>query len=99
MIERLTSSRDDLERALEALARVEKAVPDASMRRTAAELTGTGSTAELQAKIDRLALENESLKSRLSELEAGDAAVKREAAQLAVRVDRALDQLDLIEKG
>jgi MoxR-like ATPase len=99
MAERLTSSGDDLARALEALTRVEKAVPDTSMRRTAAEIGGAESAPEMQAEIDRLTAENESLRSRLSTVESGGSAVKREAAQLAVRVDRALEQLDLIEKG
>lgn len=99
MADRLTGSGDDLARALEALDRVEKAVPAATMRRTAAESGGTDNAPDLRAENQRLAAENESLRTRLSELEQGEAAVKREAAQLAGRVDRALEQLDLIEKG
>lgn len=99
MSDRLTGSADDLARALQALERVEKAVPEATMRRTAAESDGGENASALQVEIKRLTEENESLRARLSDLENGETAVKREAAMLAGRVDRVLEQLDLIEKG
>ena len=99
MADRLTGSTDDLARALEALDRVEKVASAPAMRRTAAESGTAEDGAELRAEIRRLTEENESLRSRLSELEQSESNVKREAAQLAGQVDRALEQLDLIEKG
>lgn len=99
MADRLTGSTDDLARALEALDRVEKVASAPAMRRTAAESGAAGDGAELRAEIRRLTEENESLRARLSELERSESNVKREAAELAGQVDRALEQLDLIEKG
>lgn len=99
MADRLTGSRDDLARALAALERVENFAAQPTMRRTAAESAPADDAAGMQAEIKRLSGENESLRTRLSELERIEADLKREAVQLAGQVDRALEQLDLIEKG
>ncbi|WP_417516338.1 hypothetical protein [Minwuia sp.] len=72
-------------RVMSALERLEKAGADASMRRTDAQAADAPVDPEIMAEVERLRDENESL--------------KREALKLAGQVDRALEQLSLIEKG
>ena len=89
----------DLTRALEALSRLEKAIPAATMRRTAAESGGSGVAGAASEEIAQLRAENESLRAELNQLRDAGATVRQDAAQMAAQVERALDQLDLIEKG
>lgn len=95
----MNTAGTELDRAIQALARIEKSAPLITMRRTAAESAGDEDWAALQAEISRLQAENDSLREQLSRSGSGDDSIRREAARLAQQVDRALEQLDLIEKG
>ena len=89
----------DLTRALEALSRLEKAIPAGSMRRTAAESGRESASGAVSDEIAQLRAENESLRAELDRRRDADATVRQDAAQMAAQVERALDQLDRIEKG
>lgn len=90
---------NELDRAIQALARIEQAAPLAAMRRTGAEPSDSAEQEKLRAEVSRLQAENDSLREQLSRSGSGDDSIRREAARLAQQVDRALEQLDLIEKG
>lgn len=100
MTDRSDNGASDIVRALEALARIENADLPAAMRRTDAEPAPDAAAAALSEENARLKAENESLRQKLAGINSGeDNSIRRDAAMLARRVDRALEQLDLIEKG
>lgn len=90
---------DPWERIASAIERLEQAGSANVVRRTAAESTGSDARAQLTAEIDALKGDNAELRNRLAEREAVIERLRREAARMAGQVDRALEQLSLIEKG
>ncbi|PJK31035.1 hypothetical protein [Minwuia thermotolerans] len=90
---------DPWERIASAIERLEQAGSADVVRRTAAESSDGDARARLAAEVEALKGDNAELRDRLAEREATVERLRREAARMAGQVDRALEQLSLIEKG
>lgn len=82
-----------------ALERLERAGQPDLLRRTAADGADPSALSELETTVESLKAEKDALSARLAEREETIERLRREAARLAGQVDKALEQLALIEKG
>lgn len=104
MSDQRAENRDPWDRIGAAIERLEQAGAAGIVRRTAAESAtpdapDSGEVSRLNSENESLRSDNADLSARLAEREATIERLRREAARMAGQVDKALEQLALIEKG